>query len=72
VKLSELVRLLENATGKKAVIERQGSQQGDVPLTWADISKAGKLLGYRPKTSLEEGLKNFVEWYRAADPTRRA
>ena len=72
VKLSELVRLLENATGKKAIIERQASQQGDVPLTWADISKAGKLLGYRPKTSLEEGLKNFVAWYRATDPNRRA
>jgi UDP-glucuronate 4-epimerase len=64
--------MLENATGKKAIVERQAPQQGDVPLTWADISKAGKLFGYRPKTSLEEGLKKFVEWYRAADPSRRA
>lgn len=72
VKLSELVRLLENATGKKAVIQREAPQQGDVPLTWADVSKAGKLLGYRPQTTLEAGLKKFVAWYRAADPSRRA
>ncbi len=72
VKLAELVRCLERATGKKAIIEREGLQQGDVPLTWADISKAGKLLGYRPQTSLEEGLKKFVAWYRATDPSLRA
>ena len=72
VKLSELVRMLERATGKKAMVQRETPQQGDVPLTWADISKAGKLLGYRPQTSLEEGLKKFVEWYRAADPNLRA
>ena len=72
VKLSELVRLLECATGKKANIQREGLQQGDVPLTWADISKAGKLFGYRPRTTLEEGLRKFVAWYRAADPTQRA
>ena len=72
VKLSELVRLLEAATGRKAIIQREGLQQGDVPLTWADISKAGKLLGYCPRTALEEGLKKFVAWYRGADPTQRA
>jgi UDP-glucuronate 4-epimerase len=72
VKLSELVCLLERATGKKAIVQREAPQQGDVPLTWADISKAGKLLGYRPQTSLEEGLKKFVAWYRAADPVQRA
>ena len=42
-----------------------------MPLTWADISKAGKLFGYHPKTTLEEGLKKFVAWYRAADPSQR-
>jgi UDP-glucuronate 4-epimerase len=72
VKLLELVRMLERATGKKAIVQREAPQQGDVPLTWADISKAGKLLGYRPQTTLEEGLKKFVAWYRAADPSRRA
>ncbi len=72
VKLSELVAMLERATGKKAIIQREGLQQGDVPLTWADVSKAGKLLGYRPQTTLEEGLKKFVAWYRSADPIQRA
>jgi UDP-glucuronate 4-epimerase len=72
VKLSELVRMLEHATGKKTMVLREAPQQGDVPLTWADISKAGKLLSYRPQTTLEEGLKKFVAWYRAADPSQRA
>ena len=72
VKLSLLVRMLENATGKKAIIQREPAQQGDVPLTWANIAKASKLFGYHPQTTLEEGLRKFVEWYRAADPTRRA
>lgn len=72
VKLSELVCLLERATGKKAIVQREAPQQGDVPLTWADVSKAGKLLGYRPQTTLEEGLRKFVAWYRAADPVQKA
>ena len=71
-KLSELVHMLEQATGKKAIIQYEAPQQGDVPLTWAGTSKAGRLLGYRPLTTLEEGLKKFVTWYRAADPSLRA
>jgi UDP-glucuronate 4-epimerase len=72
ITLSELVHSLERATGKPAIIQREGLQQGDVPLTWADISKAGKLLDYHPRTTLEEGLRKFVDWYRAADPALRA
>ena len=72
VKLSELVRMLERATGKKAIIQRETPQQGDVPLTWADISKAERLLGYHPQTTLEDGLKKFVAWYRATDAGLRA
>jgi len=72
VKLAELVELLERATGRKAIREYKPLQAGDVPLTWADISKAERLLGYRPGTRLEEGLEQFVAWYRAADPKRRA
>jgi nucleoside-diphosphate-sugar epimerase len=45
---------------KNAIVQREAPQQGDVPLTWVGISKAGKLLGYRPQTSLEEGLKKSV------------
>ena len=72
VKLSELVCMLERATEKKAIVQREAPRQGDVPLTWADVSKAEKLLGYRPQTSLKEGLQKFVAWYRAADPVQRA
>ena len=72
VKLSELVRLLECATGKKPVLQQEALQQGDVPLTWADISKAARLLNYRPQTPIEQGLKKFVEWYRGTDPVQRA
>ena len=72
VKLAELVRLVECATGKKAVRQQEALQQGDVPLTWADISKAERLLGYQPLTTIEDGLKKFVEWYCATDPSQRA
>jgi len=71
VKLNELLDRLEKVTGKKAIREPKDEQPGDVPLTWADISKAGKLLEYRPKTALEDGLKTFVAWYRSAEPSQR-
>jgi len=71
VKLNELIATLERATGKKAIRDAKPAQPGDVPLTWADVSKAARLLGYRPQVSLEEGLRRFVEWYRTADPDRR-
>ncbi|MBI2996473.1 MAG: GDP-mannose 4,6-dehydratase [Candidatus Melainabacteria bacterium] len=60
----ELVKLLEDALSKKAVIDWQPAQPGDVPLTYADVSKAEKLLGYKPRTKPEEGIKKFVEWYK--------
>lgn len=71
VTLNELIATLEHATGKKAARDVKPAQPGDVPLTWADITKAARLLGYCPQVSLEEGLRRFVEWYRAADPERR-
>jgi len=70
VKLTELIELLERATGRKAIREYQPLQPGDVPLTWADISRARQRLGYCPSTRLEEGLARFVAWYRAADPSQ--
>jgi UDP-glucuronate 4-epimerase len=71
VKLCQLVELLEQATGKKAIVEQKPVQSGDVPLTWAEISKAGRLLGYQPRTLLTDGLQQFVAWYRSVDPSRR-
>ncbi len=72
VTLNELVAVLERVTGRTARREYRPTQVGDVPLTWADISKAEQWLGYRPATSLEEGLRRFVAWYRSAAPHRRA
>ncbi len=64
VMLMELVRIIEEVTGKTARIEHKEMQPGDVPATFADIIKAGKMLKYNPKTSLEEGVKKFVLWYK--------
>lgn len=72
VKLNELIALLERATGKKAMREQKPLQPGDVPLTWADISKSARLLGYKPTTPLAQGLEKMVAWYRSAPPHRRA
>ncbi len=60
----DLIKLIEQAVGKKTIIDWQEAQPGDVPLTYADVSKAEKLLGYKPRTKPEEGIKKFVEWYR--------
>jgi UDP-glucuronate 4-epimerase len=68
VRLAELIAQLEAATGKKALQERLPDQPGDVPITWASIEKAKRLLGYSPKTSMEQGLRNFVDWYRSTIP----
>ena len=61
--LSELIIEIEKALGKKAVIERLPEQQGDMPLTAADITKARQLLGYNPQTQIRDGIPKFVEWY---------
>lgn len=65
VRLSELISKLEKAIGKEARQERLPEQQGDVPITWANIDKAKRLLGYFPKMPIEQGLQNFVSWYRS-------
>jgi UDP-glucuronate 4-epimerase len=63
VELNHFISLIENLLGKKANIEELPMQPGDVDVTYADIFKAQKLLGYNPTTSIEEGMKKFVEWY---------
>ena len=65
VELRELISLLEDALGARAQIDRQPPQPGDVPQTFADISKARRLLGYDPQTDIETGIQRFVEWFRA-------
>ena len=62
--VNAFIGLLENALGKKADIHYGPEQGGDVPMTCADMTKASRLLGYRPRVSLEEGIARFVDWYR--------
>ena len=65
VTLARLIELLEKNLGKKAIIERLPMQPGDVPLTFADISKAERLLAYHPRVKIEEGIQKFVNWFRS-------
>lgn len=62
VKLHELIANIEEAVGKKAVIEQLPMQPGDVDITFANIEKAQRLLGYQPTTNIKTGLAKFVEW----------
>jgi UDP-glucuronate 4-epimerase len=64
IELKELIELLEKSLGKKAIIERQEMQPGDVPITYADISKAKELLNYSPTTKIGQGIPKFVEWFK--------
>jgi len=64
VKLLELVGLIEKALGKKAGVRSLPPQPGDVPITFADISKAKRLLDYRPQVGIEEGIARFVDWFK--------
>ena len=63
VELRELIALLEKELGVEAKIDRKPLQPGDVPQTYADISKARSLLGYNPQTQIEVGIQRFVEWF---------
>lgn len=67
-KLSYLIVCLEESLGQKAHLNMKPMQPGDVFETYADISKAQKLLNFSPKTSLKEGIEHFVNWYRHFHP----
>ena len=63
VALNYFIELIEKATGKQANKNMMEMQPGDISVTCADISKAKRLMGWEPKTSIEEGIKRFVEWF---------
>lgn len=65
VSLKELIKAIEDTTGRKAIIEQHPDQPGDVPKTFADVTKAKALFGYNPKTQLKEGLNEFYKWFMA-------
>lgn len=64
IELRDLIGLIEESLGKKANIRRLPDQPGDVPVTFADVSKAVRDLDYAPKTPIEDGIRAFVDWYR--------
>ena len=63
IQLKDLIAAIENALEKKARVNQLPEQPGDMPLTCADISKARKLLGYKPTTPFSEGLPRFIDWF---------
>ena len=63
--LAQLISGIEEILGKKATIRQLPDQPGDVPLTFADVSKAARLLGYAPATPLRKGLEKYVEWVKS-------
>ena len=67
VELMDFIKILEDALGKKAKKKMLPKQPGDVYETYADTSKAKKMLGYKPKISFKEGIKEFVEWFKEHD-----
>lgn len=64
VPLRKLISLIEKALGKKAEVEELPEQPGDVPITYADITKSRRLLGYDPHVGIEDGVERFVRWFR--------
>ena len=64
VDLLSVIRLVEAAVGKKATLQHEPRQSSDVLKTWADISKAREVLDWRPQTSIDQGIRKLVEWYR--------
>jgi UDP-glucuronate 4-epimerase len=65
VTLTEMIDTIASALGKTPAIERLPMQPGDVSRTYADVSRSREALGYDPHTAFDEGVRRFVEWYRA-------
>lgn len=65
IKMNELIRLLETLIGKKAQVVHRSPHPADMFANWADVEKAGRLLGWEPRVSLKEGVARLVAWYNA-------
>ena len=64
VQLMDFIRTMENAAGRKAILEMYPMQKGDVKTTYADTTYLEQAVGYKPTTGLTEGIEKFMEWYR--------
>ncbi len=72
VELLRMIEVLEGALGKKAEKRFLPMQAGDVLATWANVDTLTEAVGYRPRTTIEEGIPKFVEWYREYFGSARA
>ena len=63
--LAEILRFVEASVGRTARVEHHPPHRADAPATWADASKAERLLGWKPRTAWRDGVKRVVEWYAA-------
>lgn len=64
IELRQVIATLKMALGKQAQIDRQPEKPGEMPITYADLTKARRLLDYQPRVSFEEGVREFVMWFR--------
>ena len=65
ISMNKLIAMLEEAIGKKAIIEQFPAEKADMLANWANVSKAGELLGWEPQVGLKEGIDHMVAWYMA-------
>ncbi|CAM1509872.1 Fc.00g002070.m01.CDS01 [Cosmosporella sp. VM-42] len=71
IELGDLIGLLEESLGRTAILDWHEAQAGDMPATFADVSKAKTFLGYQPKTKIHNGIPKFVQWFLAHNPQRK-
>ena len=67
VSLKEMIQIIGNVLGKEPKINQLPMQPGDVDITYADISKAERLLGYKPSISFKQGIEKFIKWYKESN-----
>jgi nucleoside-diphosphate-sugar epimerase len=65
ITINDLITLIEDAVGKKAIVDHGPANPADMRTNWADVSKANELLNWQPQVNLREGVKRLVEWYNA-------
>jgi len=65
ITINQLIRLVEGTVGKKAEVQHGPPNLADMRMNWADVNKAGELLGWEPRVGLQEGVRRLVEWYNA-------
>ncbi|GAB0133329.1 hypothetical protein EsDP_00001741 [Epichloe bromicola] len=72
IELRELIALIEKGLGRVAILDRRAAQPGDMAVTFADVSKANRLLGYKPTTKIQNGIPLFIQWFLAQSSAQRA